>query len=137
MAVASSPLVNWPLAVAGMLRVGAASAADLDIGDRVRAVSSRDIGSWVEGLSDLERDRLVGNLGTLLALLDEIEEAPAGVSTWPAAMTADRRETALSMLGLPPSLRDEVHRRNPLAYGSDVSPLIWVDPDARPAHGAD
>lgn len=128
------PVLKWPLGAAALVRVGAANTRDVDVSRQVEDRTGSPVAAWVSGLDQAMRNSFVVNLSQLLVALDQEETAPSGAPDWPPASTEQRRAVALDLLNLPQELRDELAARNPLLPESLVSPLIWVDPEAAPAH---
>lgn len=124
-------VLRAPDVLAALVRSGAAILGELRFDDFLIKRTGLDLESWLPQLSVDQREQLMRRLGILLVILDEAADGPMD-ATWPEAMTEGRRQSALAALGLPAAFEHELDTRNPLPTRIGASPLVWVDPDARP-----
>ena len=127
-------VVKWPQGAAASVRLGAASAVDVDVPAQVANRAKIPLEVWLASIDESLRGAFVVNLSEMLVALDQADVAPDGVEGWPPASTPERRLAALELLRLPKDLAEELSTRNPLLSDLAASPLVWVDPDATPDH---
>ena len=125
-------VLRAPDAVSFLVKSGAAATADLRVGARVLSSSGVELEAWIHRFDDSEYEQFVRRLGSLLIVLDEVEQPPLDATAWPPRMSPQRRALVLELIDVPEPIVTELAERNPLPTATTTSPLVWVDPDTKP-----